>query len=122
MREEIRVKQEIEERLKVLEKEKQYYINVNASLIYRNKLEKAEDNFKKDLIRELEKSEIKLKKIEERSELDYRVRNAKAGFAYIVSNLGAFGENVFKIGMTRRLEPLDCIRELSGASIFHKRA
>lgn len=41
----------------------------------------------------------------------------KAGYVYIISNIGSFGENVYKIGMTRRLEPLDRVRELSGASV-----
>jgi len=41
----------------------------------------------------------------------------KQGHVYIISNVGSFGENVFKIGMTRRLEPLDRIVELSGASV-----
>lgn len=41
----------------------------------------------------------------------------KAGYVYIISNIGSFGENVFKIGMTRRLEPSDRVRELSGASV-----
>ncbi|MGL6293302.1 GIY-YIG nuclease family protein, partial [Eubacterium aggregans] len=44
-------------------------------------------------------------------------QNGKAGNVYIISNLGSFGKNVFKIGMTRRLEPQDRIRELSGASV-----
>ena len=41
----------------------------------------------------------------------------KQGHVYIISNIGSFGENVFKIGMTRRLEPLDRVSELSGASV-----
>ncbi|PQK95859.1 GIY-YIG nuclease family protein [Pantoea ananatis] len=41
----------------------------------------------------------------------------KQGHVYIISNVGSFGENVFKIGMTRRLEPLDRVTELSGASV-----
>ena len=49
--------------------------------------------------------------------IDYREQNAKAGYVYIISNLGAFGENVYKIGMTRRLEPLDRIDELGDASV-----
>lgn len=36
---------------------------------------------------------------------------------YVISNIGSFGENVFKIGLTRRLEPLDRIKELGGASV-----
>ncbi|MDU2495649.1 MAG: GIY-YIG nuclease family protein [Klebsiella grimontii] len=41
----------------------------------------------------------------------------KQGHVYVISNIGSFGENVFKIGMTRRLEPLDRVSELSGASV-----
>lgn len=48
---------------------------------------------------------------------DYRVANIRAGYVYVISNRGAFGENVVKIGLTRRLEPLDRVRELSGASV-----
>lgn len=41
----------------------------------------------------------------------------KSGYVYVISNIGSFGENVFKIGMTRRLEPLDRVRELGDASV-----
>lgn len=41
----------------------------------------------------------------------------KSGHVYIISNIGSFGEDVLKIGMTRRLEPLDRVRELGGASV-----
>jgi hypothetical protein len=41
----------------------------------------------------------------------------KSGHVYVISNIGSFGENVFKIGMTRRLDPLDRIRELGDASV-----
>lgn len=46
--------------------------------------------------------------------------NGKAGNVYIISNLGSFGENVFKVGMTRRLNPQDRIDELSNASVPFK--
>lgn len=49
--------------------------------------------------------------------IDYREKNAKAGYVYVISNLGAFGEGVFKIGMTRRLEPMDRVDELGDASV-----
>lgn len=48
------------------------------------------------------------------------LQNGKAGNVYVISNLGSFGENVFKIGMTRRLDPLDRINELSNASVPFK--
>ena len=47
-------------------------------------------------------------------------QQTKRGHVYIISNIGSFGENVFKIGMTRRLEPADRIRELGDASVPFK--
>lgn len=44
-------------------------------------------------------------------------QQTKCGFVYIISNIGSFGENFIKIGMTRRLEPRDRIKELSNASV-----
>ncbi len=49
--------------------------------------------------------------------IDYREQNAKAGYVYVISNVGAFGKDVYKIGMTRRLEPMDRISELGDASV-----
>lgn len=54
---------------------------------------------------------------EEERQLDYREQNARAGYIYVISNIGAFGEGVFKIGMTRRLEPMDRVDELGDASV-----
>lgn len=53
----------------------------------------------------------------EEKAIDYRESNAKAGYVYVISNIGAFGEGIFKIGMTRRLEPLERIDELGDASV-----
>ncbi|MFN9091157.1 MAG: DUF4041 domain-containing protein [Alphaproteobacteria bacterium] len=53
----------------------------------------------------------------EEKQIDYRERNAKAGYVYVISNLGAFGEGVFKIGMTRRLDPMERVEELGDASV-----
>jgi len=71
---------------------------------------------------ELEETRLKLEKeIEEVHKKYERAKSmaqmTKQGHVYVISNIGSFGENVFKIGMTRRLEPLDRIRELSGASV-----
>lgn len=41
----------------------------------------------------------------------------RAGYVYVISNIGAFGENIYKIGMTRRLDPQDRIDELGDASV-----
>lgn len=48
---------------------------------------------------------------------DYRAANIRAGYVYVISNRGAFGDHVVKIGLTRRLEPLDRIYELGDASV-----
>ncbi|HEX5542516.1 MAG TPA: DUF4041 domain-containing protein [Micromonospora sp.] len=48
---------------------------------------------------------------------DYRIANIRAGYVYVISNIGTFGPNVIKIGMTRRLEPYDRVRELGDASV-----
>ncbi|MBE6483640.1 MAG: DUF4041 domain-containing protein [Actinomycetaceae bacterium] len=49
--------------------------------------------------------------------VDFRAANVRAGYVYVISNLGSFGDNMVKIGMTRRLDPMDRIRELSDASV-----
>ncbi|WP_431898912.1 DUF4041 domain-containing protein [Nonomuraea sp. bgisy101] len=51
------------------------------------------------------------------SDVEAREANIRAGYVYVISNIGAFGENVVKIGMTRRLEPEDRVRELGDASV-----
>ena len=48
---------------------------------------------------------------------DFRAANIRAGYVYVISNRGAFGDDVVKIGLTRRLEPTDRVAELSGASV-----
>ena len=44
-------------------------------------------------------------------------QNGKAGYVYVISNLGSFGENTFKVGMTRRLDPMERVKELGDASV-----
>jgi hypothetical protein len=62
--------------------------------------------------------EAKLAAIDEAiAQNDYRAANIRAGYVYVISNRGAYGNNVVKIGLTRRLEPLDRVSELSGASV-----
>ena len=48
---------------------------------------------------------------------DYRVANIRAGYVYVISNPGSFGQRMVKIGMTRRLDPMDRVRELGDASV-----
>lgn len=53
----------------------------------------------------------------DKEEVLYREQSTRAGYVYIISNLGSFGEHVFKIGVTRRLEPQERIDELGDASV-----
>ncbi|WIG19369.1 DUF4041 domain-containing protein [Kocuria rosea] len=50
-------------------------------------------------------------------DVDNRLANTRAGYVYVISNLGSFGERVVKIGMTRRLDPMDRVKELGDASV-----
>jgi hypothetical protein len=51
---------------------------------------------------------------------DFRAANIRAGYVYVISNRGAFGGHVVKIGLTRRLDPLERIAELGDASVPFK--
>ena len=113
-REEAKVLKEIEEERKRLKKEQAHYenaLNVILSQIEKNG-ETAELLEKKV---QLENQIIDTSKAIE--DVDYREANRKAGYVYIISNIGAFGENVYKIGMTRRLDPQERVDELSDASV-----
>lgn len=67
---------------------------------------------------EIERLQAKLAEAEEKARRTLSMaEQTKAGNVYVISNIGAFGEGVFKVGMTRRLAPLDRIRELGDASV-----
>ncbi len=81
-------------------------------------LEKAKRQFKDEHTAEVE--ELKRQLAEAQSQTERAKSQAeltKAGFVYVVSNIGSFDERVFKVGMTRRLEPMDRVKELSDASV-----
>jgi len=70
------------------------------------------------LVAKLEDLERRLKEAEERkARAVSQAQLTKAGHVYVISNIGSFGPNVFKIGMTRRLTPNDRVRELGDASV-----
>lgn len=120
LREQAKVAKEIEEKRKELLKEQNHYSNALIRLEEQLTANITEERkkFIEDKIEELKQHlldvDVALK------DVDYREANQRAGYVYIISNIGAFGENVYKIGMTRRLEPLDRIDELSGASVPFK--
>lgn len=117
MIEEAKAQKEIEEQKKKIDKDLQQHLGeVNRLMKYIQKTQiDAEKQLYIDKIKELED---KIKELEETKEtVIEREANAKAGFVYIISNIGSFGENIYKIGMTRRLEPMDRVKELSSASV-----
>lgn len=62
--------------------------------------------------------ELQLKELEGQKERALSMaEQTKRGFVYVISNVGSFGEGIYKIGLTRRLEPLDRVKELGGASV-----
>ena len=116
-KEEAKVAKEIEARRLELEKEQSHYHNALKRFNDQIEVEKSEERkqFLKEKIEELNNNILDIDKA--MKNLDYREANHRAGYVYIISNIGAFGENIYKIGMTRRLEPEDRISELSGAAV-----
>lgn len=118
-KEEKALQKEIDSKKKVIHKEMSHLENVISELEL--KLIVADESEKNSL--ELQILELKenLNKFEEEiEELDYRTAHAAAGYVYVISNIGSFGEDIVKIGVTRRLDPLERINELSSASVPFK--
>lgn len=106
LREERKVQQEIERERARLEKERQHYANALEALVA-----KGDDAGAARIREQLDDVQRAIE------DVDYRAANIRAGYVYVISNLGSFGEEMIKVGMTRRLDPMDRIRELSDASV-----
>lgn len=116
IREEEKVQREIEQAKKEAEDEEKRYANALEKA--KKELEKASDKEVQALNEKLKELEEKLKAAQELKERALsRAQITKSGNVYIISNIGSFGKNVFKIGMTRRLEPFDRVKELGDASV-----
>lgn len=119
LREEAALRKEIEEARKKAQKEKSHYNNALLSI---------ERQLKSATPEEIEVLQAKKAEIENQlneinksiENIDYREANQRAGYVYIISNIGSFGKDVYKIGMTRRLEPMDRVDELGDASVPFK--
>lgn len=116
MIEEEKIRKEIEREKAKIEKEETQFKNEIDKLMLR--IKNASDIEKQLYVDKIKELESKLKEVEEskKNVLD-RENNTRAGFVYIISNIGSFGEDIYKIGMTRRLDPMDRIDELSSASV-----
>lgn len=115
-REEAKLAKEIESARKEAEKEKKHYIQAVEKI--KLQLQSCNESEKSDLLSKQNDLLSHLDDISARLEdMDYRQSNQKAGYVYIISNIGSFGEGVYKIGMTRRLDPMERIYELGDASV-----
>lgn len=117
MREQAKLEKELEEARKNIDKEKKHYSNALDKLNSQLEGNLSEEQ-KNDLLEKKEEIESQLSNLQQAlDDVDYREANQKAGYVYVISNIGAFGENVYKIGMTRRLDPMERIDELGDASV-----
>lgn len=116
LREEEKAKREFEQAQREAEKEEAAY---QKALEKARKEYEASTGDKHDILQaQIEKLEQELKEAQEKKERALSMaQQTKRGHVYIISNIGSFGENVYKIGMTRRLEPVDRVKELGDASV-----
>ena len=116
LREEEKARREYEQAQKDAEKEESNYQKALDKA--RKEIEQTTGAKHELLLAQIEKLEQELKEAHERKERALSMaQQTKRGHVYIISNIGSFGEQVYKIGMTRRLEPEDRIRELGDASV-----
>jgi len=116
IREEERVRREIDRALKDAAKEEDMLERAMEKV--RQQVAKASEDQKQKFEADLQALQVRLLEAEARSQRALSMaQQTRAGHVYIISNVGSFGEDVFKVGMTRRLEPLDRVRELGDASV-----
>jgi hypothetical protein len=106
LREQAKAERELQAERERLEKERQHYLNVLKTVEEIG--DEAETARLKQQIVEIEKGI---------NDVEKREANIRAGYVYVISNIGSFGERMIKIGMTRRLDPMDRVRELGDASV-----
>lgn len=116
MREQEKALREIEKAKKDAEKEELRYQKALEKA--RKEIESATGKAQEMLLKQIE--ELQQRVIEAGNNKERAISQAqmtKLGHVYIISNLGSFGDNIYKIGMTRRLDPIDRVKELSNASV-----
>ncbi len=120
LREQQKLEKELEKKRKELEKEVRHFNKEKIRLL--KELELNTDELEIERIKsELLKIDGNLENLSNENEaLEERLNNTRAGYVYIISNIGSFGEDVYKIGVTRRQDPLERVRELSDASVPFK--
>lgn len=116
IREEEKARREIERALKEAAKEEETLHKAMEKA--RAQVAKATEEQRAEMEAKLAELEVKLQEAEARNQRALSMaQQTKAGHVYVISNVGSFGEDVYKVGMTRRLEPLDRVKELGDASV-----
>jgi len=109
IREEQRAEKEVQDELRRIEREEVAIKKAIADALSRNSDEHSA---------EVEALRAKLQEAEDRMQrATSMAQQTRSGHVYVISNIGAFGNDVFKVGMTRRLEPMDRVKELGDASV-----
>ncbi len=116
LREEEKARREYEQAMRDATKEEEYLKSAMEKA--QAQIAQASSEQREKYEKQLKELESKLKEAEERKQRALSMaQQTRIGHVYVISNIGSFGENVYKIGLTRRLEPLDRIRELSDSSV-----
>ncbi|MDM8261902.1 DUF4041 domain-containing protein [Ligilactobacillus salivarius] len=120
MIDEAKAQKELEKEQRRIEKEQRKFNNeLDKTMKY---LSKSTDSIQSEIYAEkIKELEAKIKELEsDKANVTKRLANTRAGYVYVISNIGSFGDNVYKIGMTKRLNPLDRVNELGSASVPFK--
>lgn len=119
MREEAEERKRLKEQQEQMRKEEEKY-HSEIDNIHQQLTTTSDDEQKQKLLDKIKELENQLSDLSSKKEEITSLQNGKAGYVYVISNLGSFGNDVFKVGMTRRLDPQERIDELGNASVPFK--
>lgn len=119
MREETEERKRLKEQQEQMKKEEEKY-HSEIDNIHQQLTATDDDEQKQKLLDKIKELESQLSDLSSKKEEITSLQNGKAGYVYVISNLGSFGNDVFKVGMTRRLDPQERIDELGNASVPFK--
>lgn len=119
MREEAEERKRLKEQQEQMKKEEEKY-HSEIDNIHQQLTATDDDKQKQKLLDKIKELESQLSDLSSKKEEITSLQNGKAGYVYVISNLGSFGNDVFKVGMTRRLDPQERIDELGNASVPFK--
>lgn len=107
----------LDKEIEKIEKEKKK-LSLQKEVYFERMAQEENEDMKQAILAEIEKLNTAEEELNDSSKsLEEKKKLTGAGYVYIISNVGSFGEEVYKIGMTRRQEPLDRVKELGDASV-----